>query len=300
MPQSPLPPALRALLVQRHFHEPFPPAGVDELIAALDHVALTPGATLMRQGDAGDELYLVLDGRLSVGVEHDDGTTTTVDEIGPGGVVGEMALLTGAPRSATVQSIGRCDLARLSRADFERLAAHYPEALQEFLRRILPRLRRTQLVRVLTELFGDLDEAALRAIEARLAWVPLAGGATLFREGDGGDDVYIVVNGRLRVTTTDRDGRERVLEEIGRGAAVGELALLTGETHFWSRSRGELWHKGATSGNVQRVVQVWVDCDADTLLIQVEPAGPACHTGAVSCFYRTIGGKAVDSRLVNW
>jgi len=230
MPESPLPPALRALLVQRHFHEPFPPAGVDELIAALDHVALAPGATLMRQGDAGDELYLVLDGRLSVGVEHDDGTTTTVDEIGPGGVVGEMALLTGAPRSATVQSIGRCDLARLSRADFERLAAHYPEALQEFLRRILPRLRRTQLVRVLTELFGDLDEAALRAIEARLAWVPLAGGATLFREGDGGDDVYIVVNGRLRVTTTDRDGRERVLEEIGRGAAVGELALLTGET----------------------------------------------------------------------
>jgi len=67
-----------------------------------------------------------------------------------------------------------------------------------------------------------------------------------------------------------------------------ELTLATGETHFWSRSRGELWHKGATSGNVQRVVRLWADCDADTLLVQVEPAGPACHTGAVSCFFTTV------------
>ncbi|MBN2304447.1 MAG: phosphoribosyl-AMP cyclohydrolase [Anaerolineae bacterium] len=62
----------------------------------------------------------------------------------------------------------------------------------------------------------------------------------------------------------------------------------TGETVFWSRSRGELWHKGATSGNTQRVTGLWVDCDADVLLVQVDPAGPACHTGAVSCFYRTV------------
>jgi phosphoribosyl-ATP pyrophosphohydrolase/phosphoribosyl-AMP cyclohydrolase len=64
--------------------------------------------------------------------------------------------------------------------------------------------------------------------------------------------------------------------------------LETGETWFWSRSRGELWHKGATSGNRQRVVEVRYDCDADTLLVQVEPAGPACHTGQQSCFYRRL------------
>lgn len=58
------------------------------------------------------------------------------------------------------------------------------------------------------------------------------------------------------------------------------------ETVFWSRSRAELWHKGATSGNTQTVVELRVDCDGDTLLILVEPAGPACHTGEVSCFYR--------------
>ncbi len=66
------------------------------------------------------------------------------------------------------------------------------------------------------------------------------------------------------------------------------LTQETGETHFWSRSRQELWHKGATSGAVQRVREIWLDCDGDTLLILVDPAGPACHTGAVSCFFRKI------------
>ena len=64
-----------------------------------------------------------------------------------------------------------------------------------------------------------------------------------------------------------------------------ERTLQTGEAHFWSRSRQELWHKGGTSGNVQRVTEIRVDCDGDTLLLQVDPAGPACHTGAMSCFF---------------
>ncbi len=66
------------------------------------------------------------------------------------------------------------------------------------------------------------------------------------------------------------------------------LTEATGEAHFWSRSRGELWHKGATSGNIMRVVDLRVDCDADTLLLRVIPAGPACHTGETSCFFRTL------------
>lgn len=65
--------------------------------------------------------------------------------------------------------------------------------------------------------------------------------------------------------------------------------LECGETVFWSRSRQEYWHKGATSGNTQKVMELRYDCDADCLLALVDPAGPACHTGAVSCFYRSIG-----------
>jgi phosphoribosyl-AMP cyclohydrolase len=63
------------------------------------------------------------------------------------------------------------------------------------------------------------------------------------------------------------------------------ITLEKGETVFWSRSRSELWHKGATSGNIQKVVEIKVDCDADTLLVLVNPAGPACHTGNQTCFY---------------
>jgi len=68
--------------------------------------------------------------------------------------------------------------------------------------------------------------------------------------------------------------------------------LATGEAHFWSRSRQELWHKGGTSGNVQRVVSVRLDCDHDTALLSVECAGPACHTGSVSCFHDAANGGA--------
>ncbi len=64
--------------------------------------------------------------------------------------------------------------------------------------------------------------------------------------------------------------------------------LEIGETVFWSRSRQEYWHKGATSGNIQKVRQIYADCDGDTLLILVDPAGPACHTGAVSCFFTNL------------
>ena len=71
------------------------------------------------------------------------------------------------------------------------------------------------------------------------------------------------------------------------------LTQQTGETHFWSRSRHMLWHKGSTSGNVQRVKEIRYDCDGDALLVLVEPAGPACHTGEMSCFYRTIPADAM-------
>jgi phosphoribosyl-AMP cyclohydrolase len=98
------------------------------------------------------------------------------------------------------------------------------------------------------------------------------------------------------ITTVVQDAASgQVLMVAWMNAEALDLTLATGETHFWSRSRGELWHKGATSGNTQRVTGVWADCDADTLLIQVEPAGPACHTGAVSCFYRPVAGIRSES-----
>ncbi len=90
-----------------------------------------------------------------------------------------------------------------------------------------------------------------------------------------------------------------LIPAILQDAATGEVLMLaymnaealrrtreSGEAWFWSRSRGELWRKGATSGNVMRVVELRADCDGDALLLKVDPAGPACHTGARSCFFQ--------------
>lgn len=91
-----------------------------------------------------------------------------------------------------------------------------------------------------------------------------------------------------------------VVQQVGSGEVLMvawmseeslRLTLETGTTWFWSRSRQELWNKGATSGNMQRVRRLLVDCDADTLIAQVDSLGPACHTGHRSCFFRELAPR---------
>ena len=101
------------------------------------------------------------------------------------------------------------------------------------------------------------------------------------------NEIKYDANGLVPAIVQDAETKE-VLMLAYMNAASLRLTVETGETWFWSRSRNELWHKGATSGNVQRVVEVCVDCDADTLLVLVNPAGVACHTGERTCFYRNI------------
>ena len=75
------------------------------------------------------------------------------------------------------------------------------------------------------------------------------------------------------------------------------LTRSTGDAHFWSRSRQAMWKKGETSGNTLRVVEIRVDCDADTLLVRAHPAGPACHTGKTACFYRVMAADGADAAV---
>lgn len=97
------------------------------------------------------------------------------------------------------------------------------------------------------------------------------------------EDVRFDERGLVPVIVQDARTREVLtLAYVNRESL--RLTLEEGETWFWSRSRSSLWHKGAVSGNTQRVVELRLDCDSDALLVLVEPAGPACHTGARSCF----------------
>jgi phosphoribosyl-AMP cyclohydrolase / phosphoribosyl-ATP pyrophosphohydrolase len=94
--------------------------------------------------------------------------------------------------------------------------------------------------------------------------------------------------GLIPVITQDADTGEVLMFAYATKEAL-EKTLNTKQAHYWSRSRNELWHKGATSGNTQDIVEVRFDCDEDVVLYRVKPNGPACHTGERSCFYRTIG-----------
>ncbi len=98
-------------------------------------------------------------------------------------------------------------------------------------------------------------------------------------------EIKFDANGLIPAIVQDAETNE-VLMMAYMNAESLSLTIEKDETWFWSRSRQELWHKGSTSGNIQHVVEVRMDCDADTLLILVNPAGAACHTGERSCFHR--------------
>lgn len=95
------------------------------------------------------------------------------------------------------------------------------------------------------------------------------------------------MQGMIPVVVQEADSRDVLMLAYVNEEAL-KLTLETGYAHYYSRSRNELWKKGETSGHLQKIVQVAVDCDGDTLLYTVHQTGPACHTGAQSCFYRTI------------
>lgn len=105
-------------------------------------------------------------------------------------------------------------------------------------------------------------------------------------------------NGLLTVVAQDRlTGELRMLAHANRQAL--QATLETGEAHFFSRSRNALWKKGESSGHVLRVSEVWADCDGDAVLYLVDPAGPTCHTGRATCFFRVIGqdGAVTDDAV---
>lgn len=98
--------------------------------------------------------------------------------------------------------------------------------------------------------------------------------------------------GLITAVVTDRAGALLMVAHMNAAALAATQAC--GEAVFWSRSRDRLWRKGETSGNVLRVIEMRVDCDQDAVWLIVDPAGPACHTGATSCFYRRVVGDGLE------
>ncbi|MDR5673316.1 Phosphoribosyl-AMP cyclohydrolase [Halalkaliarchaeum sp. AArc-CO] len=122
----------------------------------------------------------------------------------------------------------------------------------------------------------------------------VASGAATSEEGDV--PVDFGEDGLVPAVAQDTDSGEVLMLAYVTPEALARTRE-TGFAHYYSRSREELWKKGASSGHLQRIVEVRVDCDADTLLYLVEQDGGACHTGHRSCFYRTIDGEHVGERV---
>ena len=200
-------------------------ASLSNLAQELEVQNFNAGDILMRESDPGDSLYIVLQGTVEVKAQG-----KPLAHLGSGELIGELSVLTGEPRSATVSAIEPVRAARLTRARFERWTEFYPDAARQLLAIMLQRLYKVRLAFALhrNELFATLEPAVLRDLESELQLVTLASGQTLFHEGDPGDTLAIVVDGRLRVTVSNAQD-EDYLTEIGRGETVGEMALVSGQ-----------------------------------------------------------------------
>lgn len=215
------------------------------LATELDEQRLADGAVLMRQGDPADALYFVTSGELEVSVANDGGRPVVVEHLSTGAVIGEMALLAGNRRSATVTARGQATVARFTRAGFDRLSDDLPGLRERVVAAITPRLERVQLAAVLEDWFGAgaNDAATIKGLQARTEWLTLPAGRVLYRRGDPADRMYLVVSGRLQVsgsapadtdTGTKETGTARPMSahayQVTRGESVGELGVLGGPT----------------------------------------------------------------------
>ncbi len=192
-------------------------------------VHLEAGAVLFREDDPSDGLYVVVRGLLEVRVAQEDGSALTVGAIEPGGPVGEMQAVTGGRRTATVAAVRPSELVKIPAPALERLAGEAPEVVERLAEIVHRRLRTNQLTRLLPNLLGPVDQEVVDEIRTQGTWVHLQRGETLFEQGDDGQQLFLVISGRLAAIAEDERGERHLLGEIGSGEVLGEMALFTGE-----------------------------------------------------------------------
>jgi predicted acylesterase/phospholipase RssA/CRP-like cAMP-binding protein len=231
MPESPLLAELLALRARGGPLAALSAEDVARLAGEIGEARCGAEEFLLRAGDAGDDVYVVLEGRLEALAPSVDGAGRVLAEIGPGELVGEVVLVVGGTRQADVRAVVETRLGRLARASFDRLLERSPETWRHVTELVLSRLRRRELLPHLDRLFGPFapeEGEILRRLEEGIEHRSLRRGEELFRLGDGADAAYVVLDGALRAAVPDAERGERVVAELGRGRTVGDLALVTG------------------------------------------------------------------------
>jgi len=201
----------------------------DAQIDHLSQVDLGRGDTLFQQGETGDALFLVLKGRLNICLLTDEGAETVLNEVSAGELIGEIQVLTGGSRTATVYAAQQSSVIRIAAEVFDLIVQWSPLFLQKVIETHRRRLNRSLLAQILQDQFGPLEARFLRHLESQARWVDLERNQILFAEGDPGDSVFLVLQGQLEIKTSHAVSPEQIMTRVGRGEIVGLTELFTGE-----------------------------------------------------------------------
>ena len=202
---------------------------VDAAGPAAERVAVAAGERLFTEGERADAMCFVVTGRLEATARQPSGEERALATVGPGEPVGELGVLAGGVRTATLTAVEDSELVRVPAAAVTRVERERPALVEHLATVLRRRVLRSQLAAVLPALVGPLDGATLRDVEAQVEWVSLRGGDVLCREGEAGDSVYILLSGRLRAVAPDETGTGQGISEVAPGEMIGEMALVTGE-----------------------------------------------------------------------
>jgi len=179
-------------------------ATCERVAATLTLREFLPGAILAVQGEPGDALFLVVSGQAAVEKTSPSGGGIRIGTFGPGAVLGELGLVTGYLRAASITACEPTTAALFEASDFNRLCAEIPQQMEPFIHWMTGRLQRTQIQSAIEEtpLLRKLAPATRERFIDSLAWMELRTGELIFNEGEQGDALYLVVSGRIRLSKT--------------------------------------------------------------------------------------------------
>ena len=188
---------------------------------------LSAKQTLFRKGDQGGALYLILDGKVAIVFPHEDGSDEVLNHLGPGEALGQMSLIDPGLRTATAVAVADTHMLRLHRDDFQEIIRSQPQDVLTALGDAAAR-QRLGYMDILKQLplFHNMTDETLAHVGDRLSIVRLKSGQPLFRKGDPGDSLYIVDDGKLKITTTGSGGEELILNDCGPGEVIGEMGPI--------------------------------------------------------------------------
>jgi predicted acylesterase/phospholipase RssA/CRP-like cAMP-binding protein len=204
-----------------------PPPLLEGALSDANLVLLEAGQLLVSEGEAPDRAFVLVTGELTVTrtIRGQEVAIASIRE--PGTVIGEVAILAGGKRNATVRATSQSVLAELTRTGFEQMLIASPALSARLAREALGRIERTEFQTFLIRAFGTDDAELLDDLADMAEWMRVPGGTVVFSEGDKADAAYVVVSGRLGVTKQDQAPGTRPIE-LSRGEVFGELGLLEG------------------------------------------------------------------------